>query len=180
MVPIENSIEGSVGITLDLLAHDYNLKIKKEILLPISNNLLINSDAEMGDIRIIYSHSQALSQCRKFIEGLKADIHSTSSTSAAAELIIGKKSSAAVGTKRAAQLNNLKIAARKIQDYKNNYTRFVVISKEDNPMIRIVSIGDFDDCPCIGEHVKNTKDIENFRITSTSYENGVFKVRFKV
>lgn len=132
VVPIENSIEGSVGITLDLLAHDYDLKIQREILLPISNNLLINSDAEMEDIKIIYSHSQALSQCSKFIDALGVDIHSASSTSAAAELILGKKTSAAIGTRRAAELNNLKIAAKDIQDYKNNLTRFVVIATEDH------------------------------------------------
>lgn len=132
VVPIENSIEGSVGITLDLLAHEYDLKIKREILLPINNNLLINPDANMGDVKIIYSHSQALSQCRKFIEDLEVDVHSASSTAAAAELILGKKSSAAIGTKRAAQLNNLKIAAWNIQDYKTNVTRFVMIDSEDH------------------------------------------------
>ncbi len=54
------------------------------------------------------------------------------------------------------------------------------INKEENPEVRIISIGDYDHCPCIGEHVKNTSEIENFRITSTSYENGIFRIRFKV
>ena len=54
------------------------------------------------------------------------------------------------------------------------------IKKEENPEVRIISIGNYDDCPCIGEHVKNTGEIKNFRITSTSYENGIFRVRFKV
>lgn len=132
VVPIENSIEGSVGLTLDLLAHDYDLKIKREIILPISHNLLINPDAELDDIEIIYSHSQALSQCRKFIEALNVETRSAASTSAAAELIIGKKSCAAIGTRRAAQINNLKIAAQNIQDYKDNLTRFVLINYDDN------------------------------------------------
>ncbi|MGV8144343.1 MAG: prephenate dehydratase, partial [Methanothermobacter sp.] len=132
VVPIENSIEGSVGLTLDLLAHDYDLKIKREIILPISHNLLINPDAELDDIEIIYSHSQALSQCRKFIEALNVETRSAASTSAAAELIIGKKSYAAIGTRRAAQINNLKIAAQDIQDYKDNLTRFVLINYDDN------------------------------------------------
>ncbi len=132
VVPIENSIEGSVCITLDLLTHDYDLKIKGEIILPISHNLLINPDAEMGDIEIVYSHSQALSQCRKFIEDLKVEMRSVTSTSKAAELIVGKKSSAAISTRRAAELNGLKVAARDIQDYKNNLTRFVIISRQDH------------------------------------------------
>ena len=70
VVPIENSIEGSVCVTLDLLTHDYDLMIEREIILPISHNLLINPDAEIKDVEIIYSHSQALSQCRKFIEDI--------------------------------------------------------------------------------------------------------------
>ncbi len=54
------------------------------------------------------------------------------------------------------------------------------ITKEKNPKVRIISIGDYDDCPCIGKHISNTREILNFRITTTSYDNGVFRVRFKV
>ena len=54
------------------------------------------------------------------------------------------------------------------------------ITKEQNPKVRIISIGDYDDCPCIGKHISNTREILNFRITTTSYDNGVFRVRFKV
>lgn len=134
VVPIENSIEGSVGVTLDLLSHDYDLKIKKEIIIPISHNLLINIDSEISDVSVVYSHSQALSQCRKFIESLGSGIETRSapSTAAAAELIVGKKHAAAIGTRRAAKIHNLKIAAQDIQDYKNNLTRFVVISTDDH------------------------------------------------
>ncbi len=132
VVPIENSIEGSVGITLDLLAHDYDLKIKNEIILPISHNLLVNPNTNLDDIKIIYSHPQALSQCRKFIEGLNVITQSAPSTSAAAELIVGKKNAAAISTTRAAQIYGLDIALKNIQDYKNNLTRFVVINKQDH------------------------------------------------
>lgn len=132
VVPIENSIEGSVGITLDLLVHDYDLKIKKEIILPISHNLLVNPDADLEDIKIVYSHTQPLSQCRKFIEGMKVEIRATSSTSAAAELIVGEETAAAIGTKRAAQIYGLNILIRDVQDYKNNLTRFVVIAHDDH------------------------------------------------
>ena len=54
------------------------------------------------------------------------------------------------------------------------------ITKEQNPKVRIISIGDYDDCPCIGKHVSNTREILNFRITTSSYNNGAFRVRFKV
>jgi prephenate dehydratase len=134
VVPIENSIEGSVGITLDLLAHDYDLKIKKEIIVSISHNLLLNFNTDVEDVKIVYSHSQALSQCRNFIEGMGVVIHATPSTSAAAELITGKKEAAAIGTKRAAEIYGLKIAAQDIQDYKNNRTRFVVLNQEDHSL----------------------------------------------
>ena len=68
VVPLENSIEGSVGVTLDLLAHQYLLKIKREIILSISHNHLINPGAELKDIEVVYSHYQPLSQCRLFLE----------------------------------------------------------------------------------------------------------------
>ncbi|NPA44133.1 MAG: hypothetical protein GXO49_01225 [Chlorobi bacterium] len=54
------------------------------------------------------------------------------------------------------------------------------ITKENNPKVRIISIGDYDDCPCIGKHVSNTREISNFRITTTSFNDGVFRVRFKI
>jgi prephenate dehydratase len=132
VVPIENSIEGPVGVTLDLLANDYNLKIKKEIILPISHNLLLNDESNIEDIKLIYSHAQALSQCRKFIEKMGAKPVATPSTSSAAEMIKGKKNAAAIGTGKAAEIYGLKIAAGNIQDFENNLTRFVVINKEDH------------------------------------------------
>ncbi len=54
------------------------------------------------------------------------------------------------------------------------------ITKEQNPTVRIISIGDYDDCPCIGQHVKNTSELANFRITTATYNEGIFRVRFKV
>lgn len=63
VVPIENSIEGPVGITLDLLANKYDLKIFKEIIIPINQNLVVNPGSKMEDIKDVYSHGQALAQC---------------------------------------------------------------------------------------------------------------------
>jgi prephenate dehydratase len=132
VVPIENSIEGPVGVTLDLLVHEYDLKIKREIIIPISHNLLINSDVNMGDVKLVYSHMQALSQCRKFTEEMGVVVNATPSTSAAAEMVKGKKNAGSIGTRRSAEIYGLKIAASDIQDYKNNVTRFVVIAKNDH------------------------------------------------
>ncbi|MBZ2164856.1 prephenate dehydratase [Methanobacterium spitsbergense] len=132
VVPIENSIEGPVGITLDLLVHDYDLKIKREIIISISHNLLINPKTNINNIKLVNSHMQALSQCRNFIESLNVVVNATPSTSAAAEMVKGNNNSAAIGTKRAAEIYGLKIVETDIQDYKNNVTRFVVISKKDH------------------------------------------------
>lgn len=132
VVPIENSIEGPVGVTLDLMVHDYDLKIRREIIIPISHNLLINPDASIEDIKYVYSHIQALSQCRKFTDAMDVVVNSTPSTSAAAEMIKGRKDSASIGTRRAAEIYGLKVAASDIQDYKNNVTRFVVLGKTDH------------------------------------------------
>lgn len=130
VVPIENSIEGPVGITLDLLVHDYDLKIIGEIILPISHNLLLNREGSIEDIKKIYSHIQALSQCRKFIGKMDFKPIATPSTSGAAEMVKYEKDAAAIGSKKAAELYDLNIFANDIQDYENNSTRFVIISMD--------------------------------------------------
>ncbi len=56
----------------------------------------------------------------------------------------------------------------------------IKVAKEENPTIRIVHIGDYDHCPCAGNHVEHTSEIGEFKIISTSYENGVLRIRFKV
>lgn len=132
VVPIENSIEGSVGVTLDLLAHQYVLKITGEIVLPISHNLLINPDVDLKDIEMVYSHYQPLSQCRLFLEKMGVKTQAVSSTAAAADMVLGHRNLAAIGTRRAAEIYGLKIAAEDIQDHANNMTRFVVINHQDH------------------------------------------------
>lgn len=54
------------------------------------------------------------------------------------------------------------------------------INKKDNPKVRITYIGDYDSCPCIGEHVKNTSEIGKFKITTTTFKDGVLRIRFKL
>ncbi len=69
-----------------------------------------------------------------------------------------------------------------ILDFKTAVAKFNLsrITKEENPTVRIIKIGNFDACPCIGDHVTNTSEISEFRITTTSFNAGVFRVRFKV
>ena len=68
VVAIENSLEGSVNDTLDLLIHESSLFIRQELVLPIEHCLLVRPGTKATDIRVVYSHPQALGQCRKFIE----------------------------------------------------------------------------------------------------------------
>ena len=132
VVPIENSIEGSVGITLDLLAHDYDLKIYQEIIIPINQNLIVNPGCELKDIENVYSHSQAIAQCNKFILKHKIQPHYSVSTARAVKDIIGDNSKAAIGNVKAAELYNLEILKANIQDVDNNQTRFVVLSNKEH------------------------------------------------
>jgi len=140
IVPIENSIEGPVGLTLDLLAHKIDLNIERELIIPVSHNLLVdgniyndediyNNIIDIDDIKDVYSHSQALAQCQNYLENHNMKTHFTLSTAAAAKSIKGKTGVGAIGTLKAADLYGLKVIDKDIQDIKNNQTRFVVLSK---------------------------------------------------
>lgn len=138
IVPIENSIEGPVGLTLDLLAHKINLTIEKEIVIPVSHNLLVDEDVydneDIYDITDVYSHSQALAQCQNYLENHNMKTHFTLSTAAAAKSIKGQKGIAAIGTLKAAELYGLKPIDKNIQDIKNNQTRFIILSKNPSKL----------------------------------------------
>lgn len=135
IVPIENSIEGPVGLTLDLLAHKINLNIERELIIPINHNLLVDEDSydniiDINTIKDVYSHSQALAQCQNYLENHNMKTHFTLSTAAAAKSIKGKIGVGAIGTLKAAELYGLKAIDKNIQDIKNNQTRFIVLSKD--------------------------------------------------
>ena len=132
VVPIENSIEGPVGITLDSLAHKFDLKIFKEIVIPINQNLIVNPGSTMDDIKDVYSHAQALGQCQDFVRKNNIQPHYAISTARAAKDIIGDKSKAAIGNSKIVELYGLEILESNIQDVDNNATRFVVVSKNDH------------------------------------------------
>ena len=134
VVPIENSIEGPVGITLDSLAHKFDLKIFKEIILPINQNFIVNPGCKMEDIEDVYSHAQALAQCQDFVRKNNIQPHYAISTARAAKDIIGDKSKAAIGNSKIVELYGLEILESNIQDVDNNATRFVVVSKEDHEL----------------------------------------------
>ncbi len=129
VVPIENSNEGVVNYTLDLFA-DSDLKISAEIMLEISHNLL-SKQTDRTKIKKIYSHPQALAQCRDW---LRINMHGVSiieatSTSKAAELAAADPEAAAIASSLASKIYDLPILDKNIEDSKQNITRFLVISK---------------------------------------------------
>ena len=132
VVPIENSIEGPVGITLDSLAHKFDLKIYKEIVIPINQNLIVNPGCKLEDIKDVYSHAQALAQCQEYVRANNIQPHYAISTARAAKDIIGDRTKAAIGNSKIVELYGLEILESNIQDTDNNATRFVVVSNEDH------------------------------------------------
>lgn len=136
IVPTENSIEGAVNVSLDMLVHQVDLQVKYEVVLPVQHNLLARPGTKIEDVEIVYSHPQALAQCASFTnERLKgAAVHSTSSTTVAASLVAESQEKwAAIGTKTAAQLYGLQILVEGIQAVNDNYTRFLVLAQSDHP-----------------------------------------------
>lgn len=130
VVPIENSTEGVVNYTLDMFM-DSDLNIAFEIMLPISHNLL-SKTGKKSDIKTIYSHPQARAQCRGWLESNFQGIPVVEepSTASAAKRVSKDTSSAAVASELAALVYDLKFVKKCIEDHKNNYTRFLVISKD--------------------------------------------------
>lgn len=132
IVPIENSIEGTVNATMDMLIFNSDIKILKEIVIPIDINFLVVKNYNGGKITKILSHPQALGQCRKFLNENYHDSEqiSTSSTSEAARLVSESKECwASLGNSLCSELYDMKILNAKIQDNKTNETRFIAISK---------------------------------------------------
>lgn len=133
IVPVENSIAGSVGQTLDLLM-EFRLKIKAEAILPISHNLA--GFGKISDINVLYLHPQTYEQCELFIKKNipKAEIIQTSSNGKSAEIAAKSKdrAKASIIPKIAADIYRLKILKSDVQDSRFNVTRFFVIGKGDS------------------------------------------------
>jgi len=135
VVPIENSIEGSVSSSLDLLIHETDLRIKAELVVPVRLFLITPPGATLTDIKVVSSHPNPLGQSRRFLERIlpRAEQVAALSTAAAVEEVIasGDYSRAAIGTESAAALFGGRILAHDIQDLQSNVTRFVVLGQTD-------------------------------------------------
>jgi chorismate mutase/prephenate dehydratase len=132
VVPVENSLEGSVNQTYDLFL-THNLKVSGEVIIRISHCLIANPSTSLEAVKTVYSHPQALAQCRSFLERLDSDLIPTYDTAGSVKMLKekGLKDAAAVASEKAAEIYGMKILAREIEDTPTNYTRFFVISKND-------------------------------------------------
>ncbi len=135
VVPVENSLEGSINQTYDLFL-TYDLKVCGEVIVRVSHCLLANPGTIIKQIKTVYSHPQALAQCRNFLEKSGWELIPTYDTAGSAKMLKEEnlKDAAAIASERAAELYGLKILAREIEDTPNNYTRFFVLSKQDSPV----------------------------------------------
>lgn len=133
IVPIENSIEGAVNITIDMLTFESELKIQAEVVIPIQHCLIGYKEFSLNHIKEVLSHGQAIAQCRSYLHNKipMANIVFTDSTAEAVRIIAkSKQPRVAIGTSLAANNYGLSILDSNIQDQKHNKTRFVVIGKE--------------------------------------------------
>ncbi len=130
VVPVENSIEGSVTMTLDTLWLLNNLQIQMGLVMPITH-MLISCAASLEDLKIVYSHPQALSQCQGWLEQFlpTVELIPSNSTTEALLQIEQNLTAATISSQRAAQLYNLPILASGINDNPENFTRFLVVSQ---------------------------------------------------
>ena len=129
VLPVENSIEGSVGESYDLL-YSTSLNVTGEIYHKIEHCLIGNGKIE--EIDTVYSHPQALGQCRKFIEEKNLKTIPTYDTAGSVKIVkeLNKNNCACIASKAASSLYQMPIIAEKIANNLNNYTRFLVLSKD--------------------------------------------------
>ena len=132
VLPIENSSNGSVNGVYDLMLN-HNFYIVRTVKLHISHVLLAKEGVQEGAIREIYSHEQALGQCSGYLKAHPdVKINVCENTAAAAKIVAesDRRDVAAISSANCAELYNLKVLSRKVQNSENNYTRFICISKE--------------------------------------------------
>ncbi len=132
VMAIENSIAGSILANYNLLQKS-NLRIVGELYLQIRQNLLVNPGVKLEDIREVHSHTMALQQCYEFLDRYKWKLVETDDTALSAKHIHQHKSKhvAAIASKLAAELYGLDVIAPNIHTLKNNYTRFLMLQRED-------------------------------------------------
>jgi prephenate dehydratase len=131
IVPVENSIGGNIYETYDMLS-ETDLNITGEVILKIEHCLIGLHETSLADVKTVYSHPQAIEQCREFLTELGVKMVSTYDTAGSVRMIKEEsmKDSAAIAGERNASLYGLSVIARRIEGKSLNFTRFLIISKE--------------------------------------------------
>lgn len=165
--PLENSVEGTVNECIDAIL-DLNLYIQKEMIEPIHEHLIGFKNAKKSDLKIIYSHPQAISQCRKYLETnfMPITIEAQASTSAGMKKITDISIGAIAGNCN----KDLCILEENIEDYKSNATRFVLLGKKpsfDGNKVSIV----FTSLNEPGALLKVLQVIADFKLNMTKIES---------
>ena len=128
VIPVENSIEGSVDEANDLLLQT-RLKAVGEVYQRVRHCLIVNKGVKIGDVKRAYSHPQALGQCRQYLQKKKIEPMPAYDTAGAVKMVKEQSGKdAAIASRRAAELYGMKILQEGIEDRKSNYTRFLVLA----------------------------------------------------
>ena len=131
VLPLENSTAGSVNAVYDLMMR-HNFRIVRSVRIKVDHNLLANPGAKLEDIREIYSHEQAISQCAHFLQGLPdVKVIRCENTAVAARMVAesGRDDVAALSSRACMNLYGLVNLATSVQNQNNNFTRFICIAK---------------------------------------------------
>jgi len=130
LIPIENSLAGSIHQNYDLLLR-HDLHIVGEYLLRVQHCLIALPDGKKEDIKKVISHPQALGQCASYLRGLGVKTESVYDTAGSVKLLkeSGERATAAIASRRAAELYGMQILEEGVEDNAENYTRFLAISK---------------------------------------------------
>jgi prephenate dehydratase/chorismate mutase len=133
MVPVENSLEGAVTQVNDLLI-SRDLKITGEVRIPVNHCLLALPETDYMEIKIVYSHPQALAQCREFLQQNRFEPRPYYDTAGSARMLSREapKAAAVIASALCANLYNLKVLKEGIQDQESNSTRFFILARESS------------------------------------------------
>jgi len=131
IVPIENSLAGSIHHNYDLLLR-HSLHIVGEKIFRVQHSLIAHPEATIADIRHVWSHPQALAQCEFYLRKLGATIEATYDTAGSVKLVkeSGRKDVAAIAARHAAEIYGMKTLAEEIEDDPANFTRFLILSRQ--------------------------------------------------
>ena len=134
VIPIENSLEGSISRAYDLLL-DSSLRVCGETEVRVMHCLIASPGARLDSIKKVYSHPQALGQCRAFLKHLNCELIPSYDTAGSVKMIKEKgiTDGAAIAGTRAAEIYGMKIIAKEIEDNPNNSTRFFILASHDSP-----------------------------------------------